>query len=183
MPDPYRSPSVPSMVRGFPFKRNFVLRFMSRKEEYLYAHTAAFPSPFLAATMVDTTTGTTVAAMRSIYHHNYTTSYEVRYIWPMKKRHAFKWLHTFYRYFLLTAQITSQIAFPLLSAVSSPTPYNCQCANFTLEFILAFRVFVLFGCRPWIICCMPTSVSGLSSYAGGILFQLSPDANIQMRGL
>ncbi|KAI6118007.1 hypothetical protein F5141DRAFT_596790 [Pisolithus sp. B1] len=128
---------------------------------------------------------------------------EVCYIWPMKKRHAFKWLYIFHRHFLLVVQITSQIAFPLLPAVSSPTSYNCralltvmtvlvECANFTLEFILAFRVFALFGRRPWvsrllgclilgeIICCMPTSFSGLNSYAGGILFQLSPDVNIQM---
>ncbi|KAI6123043.1 hypothetical protein EDD17DRAFT_987850 [Pisolithus thermaeus] len=165
--------------------------------------------------MVDTITEATVAAMRSIYYHNFATlalsfwdflitfGDEVRYIWPMKKRHAFKWLYIFHRHFLLVVQITSQIAFPLLPAVSSPTSYNCralltvmtvlvECANFTLEFILAFRVFALLGRRPWvlrllgclilgeIICSMPTSFSGLKSYAGGILFQLSPKIKIQI---
>ncbi|KAI6120346.1 hypothetical protein EDD16DRAFT_895796 [Pisolithus croceorrhizus] len=185
------------------------------RTKYLYVHTAAFLLPFLSVTMVDTITEATVAAMRSIYYHNFATlalsfwdflitfGDEVRYIWPMKKRHAFKWLYIFHRHFLLVVQITSQIAFPLLPAVSSPTSYNCralltvmtvlvECANFTLEFILAFRVFALLGRRPWvlrllgclilgeIICSMPTSFSGLKSYAGGILFQLSPKIKIQI---
>ncbi|KAI6113422.1 hypothetical protein EDD16DRAFT_1134196 [Pisolithus croceorrhizus] len=165
--------------------------------------------------MVDTITEATVAAMRSIYCHSFATlalsfwdflmtlGDEVRYIWPMNKRHTFKWLYIFHRHFLLVVQISSQIAFPMSPAVSSPTSYNCrtvlavmmilvECANFTLEFILAYRVFALFGRRPWvlrllgclilgeIICCMPTSFSSVKSYAGGILFQLSPDVNIQM---
>ncbi|KAI6118009.1 hypothetical protein F5141DRAFT_596774 [Pisolithus sp. B1] len=164
--------------------------------------------------MVDTTTGTTVAAMRSIYYHSLaalalscwdflmTFGDEVHYIWPMKKRHTFKWLYIFHRYFLLTTQIAFQIALPLLPAMSSPTSHDCrvlllvmtilaECANFALEFILAFRVFALFGRRPWVSrllgclilaeigCCMPAILSGFKSFATGILYQLSPDVNIQ----
>ncbi|KAI6113897.1 hypothetical protein EDD16DRAFT_1598970, partial [Pisolithus croceorrhizus] len=135
-----------------------------------------------------------------------TIEEEVRYIWPMKKRHAFKWLYIFLRHFLLVVQITCQIAFRLLPVVSPPASYDyrtllivmavlVECAHFTLEFILAFRVFALFGGRPWvsrllgclilaeIICCTPITLLGFKNLGGGgILFQLSPDANIQMSG-
>ncbi|KAI6118008.1 hypothetical protein F5141DRAFT_1201524 [Pisolithus sp. B1] len=166
--------------------------------------------------MMDIITSTTVAAMRSIYYHSLATlalsfwdflmtiEEEVRYIWPMKKRHAFKWLYIFLRHFLLVVQITCQIAFRLLPVVSPPASHDyrtllivmavlVECAHFTLEFILAFRVFALFGGRPWvsrllgclilveIICCTPITLLGFKNLGGGgILFQLSPDANIQM---
>ncbi|KAI6030334.1 hypothetical protein EDC04DRAFT_2605389 [Pisolithus marmoratus] len=82
--------------------------------------------------------------------------------------------------------------------MSSPTSHDCrallvfmtilvECGNFTLEAILAYRVFALFGRRPWVLlllgglilaetlCFMPVTFSGFKSYAGGILFQLSPN--------
>ncbi|KAI6123045.1 hypothetical protein EV401DRAFT_1294687 [Pisolithus croceorrhizus] len=165
--------------------------------------------------MVDTTTSTTVAAVRSIYYHSLATlalsfwdflmtiEDEVRYIWPVKKRHAFKWLYIFHRHFLLVVQITCQIALCFLPVASPPASHDyrtllivmtilVECANFTLEFILAFRIFALFGGRPWVsrllgclilvemICCMPITLLGLKDFAGGILFQLSPGANVQM---
>ncbi|KAI6123049.1 hypothetical protein EV401DRAFT_1295341 [Pisolithus croceorrhizus] len=120
---------------------------------------------------MDTITSTTIAAMRSVYYHSLTAlalslwdflmtiDKEVRYIWPMKKRHAFKWLYIFLRHFLLVVQITCQIAFRLLPVASPPASHDyrtlliimallVECAHFTLEFILAFRVVALFGGRP-----------------------------------
>ncbi|KAI6158614.1 hypothetical protein EDD17DRAFT_988746 [Pisolithus thermaeus] len=162
---------------------------------------------------MDTITSTTIAAMRSVYYHSLTAlalslwdflmtiDKEVRYIWPMKKRHAFKWLYIFLRHFLLVVQITCQIAFRLLPVASPPASHDyrtlliimallVECAHFTLEFILAFRVVALFGGRPWvsrllgclilveIICCTPITLLGFKNPGGvGILFQLSPDAN------
>lgn len=165
--------------------------------------------------MADTITGSTVAAMRNIYYHSLATltlsfwdflmtfGDEVHYIWPMRKKHAFKWLYIFHRHFLLAAHIACQITLPLLPAASSPTARDSrtllmvmtiliECANFSLKYMLALRVFALFGRRPWvwrflgclilveIVCCIPTTFSSFQSYAGGMLFQLSPDVNIQM---
>ncbi|KAI6030333.1 hypothetical protein EDC04DRAFT_93370 [Pisolithus marmoratus] len=78
------------------------------------------------------------------------------------KRDAFKWLYISHRHFLLAIQLTCQIALPLSAAMSSPTSYDClsslvfmtiltQCTNVTLEFILALRIFALFGRRPCVL--------------------------------
>lgn len=164
---------------------------------------------------MDTLMGSTAAAFRSIYYHSavalalsswdciMTFGDEVRCIWPMKGSYPFKWLYIFHRYFLLAIQIMCQIALAFLPAMSSPTSsiwlgllvlmtVLVECTNFTLEFILAFRVFVLFGRHPWVsrllgglilaelVCCMPTAYSSFKSYSSGILFELSPNAKIQM---
>lgn len=123
--------------------------------------------------MVDPITDSTAAAIQSIYYHSsaalalslwdFLTTFgdEVHCIWPMK-RDAFKWLYISHRHFLLAIQLTCQIALPLSAAMSSPTSYDClsslvfmtiltQCTNVTLEFILALRIFALFGRRPCVL--------------------------------
>ncbi|KIN96645.1 hypothetical protein M404DRAFT_242989 [Pisolithus tinctorius Marx 270] len=156
---------------------------------------------------MDTIMGTT-AATQSIYYHCTATlalsfwdflmtfGDEVHYIWPR----TFKWLYMFHRYFLLVTHITCQILlpfFPVMSfhicrALLASVTAVLECANFTSEFILAFRVCVLFGRRPWVsrllgclmltelLCCMATATLTLKSYGGGMLFQVSPDPKIQM---
>ncbi|KAI6014172.1 hypothetical protein EDC04DRAFT_3094143 [Pisolithus marmoratus] len=183
----------------------------------------------LSTNMVDAVADTVAVAVQTVYYHSRTASSsfdyslligslvatlalslwdfvtmfgdEVRYIWPMKRRHVFKWLYIFHRYFLLATQIMCQIALPFLPAMmSSPAGLALlvsltvltQCTNFTLEFILAFRIFALFGRRPWVsrllgcltlaevLCCTPPIISFYRSYGGGIMFQLTSTANIQI---
>ncbi|KAI6014176.1 hypothetical protein EDC04DRAFT_2755811 [Pisolithus marmoratus] len=69
---------------------------------------------------------------------------------------------------------------------------STQCTTFTLQLILAFRVFALFGRRPWVLrllgcvilaqllCRVPLIISDFESYGSSILFRLSPKTNIQM---
>ncbi|KIN96643.1 hypothetical protein M404DRAFT_242975 [Pisolithus tinctorius Marx 270] len=154
----------------------------------------------------------TTAAVQSIYYHSAaalafslwdfltTLGDEVHYIWPMKRRHTFRWLYMFHRHFLLVTHIACQILLPFFPVMSShicrallaSMALVAECANFTVEFILAFRVCVLFGRRPWIsrllgclmlaelLCCMVNATLTLKSYGGGMLFQLSPNAKTQM---
>lgn len=113
------------------------------------------------------------SAIRGVYYHSFaalslllwdclsTLDDEVRYIWPMKARYPFKWLYLLLRYLPLAAQISYQyvLSFSMGSALGCDP--SCKTLHMSMiilvsftsaavEFILAFRVFVLFDKQRWV---------------------------------
>lgn len=126
-------------------------------------------------------------AIRDVYYHSVaalsilswdcvsTLENEVRYIWPMRAGCTFKWLYLFLRYIPLFAQISTQ--YVLSHMVSGSTLYTlCKIwhmsmiglvlfTSIAVEFILAFRVYALFGRQLWVTLLLGCLISAEASCA------------------
>ncbi|KIK18593.1 hypothetical protein PISMIDRAFT_684034 [Pisolithus microcarpus 441] len=126
-------------------------------------------------------------AVRDVYYHSVaalsvmswdclsTFEDEVRYIWPMRVGYTFKWLYLFLRYIPLFAQISTQY---ILSRMVSGTAHNDICTSWhmsmiglvlltsvAVEFILAFRVYVLCRRQLWVTLLLGCLISAEGSCA------------------
>ncbi|KAI6003199.1 hypothetical protein F5J12DRAFT_838976 [Pisolithus orientalis] len=114
-------------------------------------------------------------AIRDVYYHSgwdcvSTLENEVRFIWPMRAGCTFKWLYLFLRYIPLFAQMRSHM-------VSGSTLYTlCKSwhmsmiglvlfTSIAVEFILAFRVYALFGRQLWVTLLLGCLISAEASCA------------------
>ncbi|KAI6030332.1 hypothetical protein EDC04DRAFT_2711528 [Pisolithus marmoratus] len=126
-------------------------------------------------------------AVREVYYHSVaalsvlscdcmsTLEDEVRCIWPMRVGYPFKWLYLFLRYIPLFAQMSTQY---VLSRMVSGSSLYALCKSWhmsmiglvlltsaAVEFILAFRVYVLFGRQLWVTLLLGCLISAEASCA------------------